>query len=119
MLAHFEAVDAHCALLRLDIKLITLENKRTIGAKFIAYSAPITLLAVYQHRTIFRLLVDSLARTISDTGWFFAVVAGNPLKMNTYIGEAAFFIFIDPQVLERSWKERMPILASDGTGVAT
>jgi hypothetical protein len=119
LLSHFQAVDAHCALLRLDIKLITLENKRTIGAKFMAYSAPITLVAVYEHCAVFRLLVDSLARTIGDTGWLFAVVAGNPLKMNAYIGEAAFFIFIDPQVLERSWKEGMPILASDGTGVAT
>jgi hypothetical protein len=119
LLAHFEAVAAHCALLRLGFNLIALENRRAIRTNLIAYSAPITLLAVYQHRTIFRLLVDSLARTISDTGWFFAVVAGNPLKMNTYIGEAAFFIFIDPQVLERSWRECIPILTSDGAGVAT
>jgi len=119
LLSHFETVYAHCALLRPDLNLITLENKRTIGANLIAYSAPITLLAVYQHCAVFRLLVDSLARTIGDTGWLFAVVAGNPLKMNTHIGEAAFFIFIDPQVLERSWRERIPILTSDGTGVAT
>ena len=119
MLSRFQAVDAHCALLRLDIKLITLENKCTIGANLIAYSAPITLLAVYKHCAVFRLLIDSLARTIGDTDWLFAVVAGNPLKMNTYIGEAAFFIFIDPQVLERPWRQGIPILTSDGTGVAT
>jgi len=119
VLPHFQAVDAHCALLRLDINLITLENRRTIGANVIAYSAAITLLAVYQNCAVFRLLVDSLARATVNTGWLFAVVAGKPLKMNTYVGEAAFFILIDPQILERSWREGMPILTSDGTGLAT
>jgi hypothetical protein len=41
------------------------------------------------------------------------------LKMKAYIGEAAFLIFIDPQVLEGSRRESMPILTSDGTGLAT
>jgi hypothetical protein len=101
LLPHFQSVDAHCALLRLNIKLITLENRRAIGTNVIAYSAAIALLSVYQNCAVFRLLVDSLARATVNTVWLFTVVAGKPLKMKTYIGKAAFFIFIDPQVLER------------------
>ena len=118
MRAHFEAVHAHRALLRLGIDLITLEDRRTIGANVIAHSASIALFAVYEYCTVFRLLIDGLARAILNTGRLFAVVAGNPLKMKTYIGKAAFFIFIDPQVFERSWRECIPVLTGDSTGVA-
>jgi hypothetical protein len=51
------------------------------------------------------------------TGRLLAMVAWNPLEMNTYIGKAAFFVFIDFEVLERSRREPIPILTSSGTGV--
>jgi len=38
--------------------------------------------------------------------------------MHAYIGKAALLIFIDPEVLERSWRETIPILTSDSTSVA-
>ena len=97
---------------------ITVKNRCTVRANVVAYSAAVALLAVYQHSSVFLLLVDGFAGATADTDWFFAMVAGNPVKMHAYIGKAALLIFIDPQVLERSWRKTIPILTSDSTSVA-
>jgi hypothetical protein len=64
------------------------------------------------------LLVYGFAGAIDDTDWFFAMIAWNPLEMNTHIGKATFLIFIDSQVFKGSWRESVPILTSHGTGMA-
>jgi len=102
----------------LGLTISTLKNRCTIRANVVAYSAAVAFLAVYQHSSVFLFLVKSLAGAIADAGWLLAMVAGNPLKMHAYIGKAALLIFIDPQVLQRSWRKTIPILTSDSTSVA-
>jgi hypothetical protein len=64
-------------------------------------------------------LIDSFAGTIAYTCRFLAVVARDPLKMNTHKGKVTSFIFIDFQILEGTRGKLIPVLAGHSAGVAS
>jgi hypothetical protein len=114
----FETVEAHSALLCFRFSIVAFKDRGAVGAGVITQPASDTLFGVYQYGTILFLFIDSFIRATVNTGWFFAVVARNPLEMDADVRETALLILIDSQIFEWSGWEVMPVLTSDAAGAA-
>src|SRR5271157_245494 len=98
--SRFQSIYTHITLPGIGIQIIPFKYGGTVRTFFVTIAASSTFFAVYQYSTIFWLFTDSFYWASTHAGWFLTMVAGDPLIMDTYKREAAFFVFIYLQVLE-------------------